>query len=511
VAVKEPFEGDAFISYAHLDNVELIEGRKGWVANLYRALDVRLAQLIGADARVWWDPKLQGNDYFADTLVDKLARVASLVAVVSPRYVKSEWTRKELQAFCEAASGHGGLRVGDKARIFKVLKTPVPLEEHPDQLQSLLGYEFFKIDPDTGKVRELDEIFGDDAQREFWLKLDDLAHDIADTLKLLHKEQPDAPPADVASAPHAIYLALTTAELRDEREAIKRELEQYGHVVLPNRPLPVAVDEVEADVRADLARCRMSIHMVGKTYSLVPEGGRSSLVEIQYERAVERAAGGSFSQLVWIPPALQVTDDRQRKVIEALRMDPRVHAGADLLETSLEDLRTVVNAWLRGEPSRTRRGGACARGSASPMPQLYLIYDQRDTAAVTPWSDYLFTHCEVIHPVFEGDEAEIRAYHEENLCTCQGALIFYGAGNEVWLRRKLRELQKSAGYGRLGGKPNVGVCLIAPRTPDKERFRTHEAVLLEQWDGLAPERLQSFITLLKRGAADGSDDAQASA
>src|SRR3954471_1834529 len=142
--MSKEFE-DAFISYAHLDNIELVEGRKGWVANLYRALDVRLAQLIRSAARIWWDPKLQGNDYFAETLVEKLARVAVLITVVSPRYVRSEWTRKELQAFCDAAGRHGGLRVGDKARIFKVLKTPVPLDDHPAELRSLLGYDFFRV------------------------------------------------------------------------------------------------------------------------------------------------------------------------------------------------------------------------------------------------------------------------------------------------------------------------------------------------------------------------------
>ena len=31
------YDGDAFISYAHLDNVALAEGHKGWVANLQRA------------------------------------------------------------------------------------------------------------------------------------------------------------------------------------------------------------------------------------------------------------------------------------------------------------------------------------------------------------------------------------------------------------------------------------------------------------------------------------------
>ena len=48
-------------------------------------------------------------------------------------------------------------------RIFKVLKTPVPLPTHPPELQTLLGYEFFKVDPETGKARELNEIFGPEA------------------------------------------------------------------------------------------------------------------------------------------------------------------------------------------------------------------------------------------------------------------------------------------------------------------------------------------------------------
>ena len=55
------FEGDAFISYAHLDNVELVEGHKGWVANLHRALEIRVAQLLGKQSRIWRDPKLAGQ------------------------------------------------------------------------------------------------------------------------------------------------------------------------------------------------------------------------------------------------------------------------------------------------------------------------------------------------------------------------------------------------------------------------------------------------------------------
>ena len=48
---------------------------------------------------------------------------------------------------------------------------------YPPELKSLLGYEFFTVHPETGRVRGLDEIFGPEAQREFWIKLDDLAHE----------------------------------------------------------------------------------------------------------------------------------------------------------------------------------------------------------------------------------------------------------------------------------------------------------------------------------------------
>jgi len=130
--------------------------------------------------------------------------------------------------------------------------------------------------------------------------------------------------------------------------------------------------------------------------------------------------------------------------------------------------------------------------------RLYLIYDQRDALITSPWEDFLFEQkFEILRPVFEGDEAEIREYHEENLRSCDGALIFYGSGNECWLRRKLRELQKSPGYGRSKPVPIVAISLVPPRTPDKERFRTHEALVIPQWDGFSPEPLQPLISSLK--------------
>lgn len=495
------FEADAFISYAHLDNIELVQGHKGWVANLQRALAVRVAQKLGKEARVWWDAKLQGNDVFDTTLVERLRRVAALVSVVSPRYVRSEWGLKEVHEFCRAAEEQGGLRVHDKARIFKVLKTDVPLAEQPPELQCMLGYEFYKVDPATGKVRELDEIFGADAERDFWLKLDDLAHDVCVLLHALELVRPadETAAADTASR-GTVYLAETTSDLRDERETLRRDLQQHGFRVLPDCALPVEATSLAAAVKGYLAESRLSIHLVGQPFSFVPEGSAVSVIDLQNELAIDRANTGKFSRLVWIPPALQITDERQKALVERLRLDPRHEEGSDLLETPLEALRTLVHARL----TPTTAAAAAGPRRESQTPSVYLIYDRRDTAAIAPWSTFLFDRkTEVIKSLFEGDEAEIREYHEESLRSCDAVVIFYGSAPEVWLRRKLREVQKSVGYGRVKPSPAIAICLITPRTPDKEQFRTHEALLVPQWDGVSPEVWQPFLDRVTGAAGSG--------
>src|SRR6188508_937529 len=231
-----PFESDAFISYAHIDNVGLSDTHKGWVANLHRALETKVSQLLGRRSRIWRDPKLAGNDVLDDTLLEQLRKVAVLVSILSPGYMRSEWGQKELAEFCRACEEQGGLHIQDKARLFKVLKTPVPLQQLPSELQAVIGYEFFKVDPESGRARELDEIFGPAAERDFWLKLDDLAHDISVLLQMMDTSIDTPAPLDRGT----VYVAETTSDLREQRDSIRRDLQQHGYTVLPTRALPLS-------------------------------------------------------------------------------------------------------------------------------------------------------------------------------------------------------------------------------------------------------------------------------
>ena len=69
---------DVFISYAHIDNETIEEDQKGWITQLHRILQVRLAQLMGAEPRIWRDQKLSGSDLYDQTIVEHFLHATSI-------------------------------------------------------------------------------------------------------------------------------------------------------------------------------------------------------------------------------------------------------------------------------------------------------------------------------------------------------------------------------------------------------------------------------------------------
>ncbi len=502
------FEHDVFVSYAHIDDQALIEGQKGWITNLHRALKIRLSQLLGKEPRIWRDPKLSGNDVFSDKLVDRVNRVALLVSVLSPRYVHSDWCNRELRVFFEASENTGGLKIGDKIRVFKVVKTQIPLEQHPPELQQVLGYEFFTVDPDTGRARELSQT--SEESRLYWARLDDLAHDITDALGLL--ESASGSPAASAPSPAAssasgsgrddrpaVYLAETSYDLKTERDSIKRDLQEHDYIVLPDQPLPPVAPESETLVKEQLERCRLSVHLVGRSYGVVPDGATESQVVLQNEYAIERGTADDFMRLIWMSPDLTTEDDRQRKFIESLATDPRIQEGADILETSLEEFKSAIHKKL--EPTEEEESADAGEGagldSGDDLTYIYLICDQRDLDHTMALEDFLYDQgYEVIVPVFEGDEAQVRKDHEENMVLCDAVVFYYGAGNELWLRRKQREILKSAALGRTKPLRAKAIYVAPPATPQKRRVRSRDAVVIPQQEDFDPSALGPFLKQL---------------
>lgn len=486
------FSRHAFISYAHIDNQPLLDASDGWVTTFHRALGQLLSPKLGCVADIWRDERLTGNDIFSDEILQQFPSTAVLVSVLSPRYVKSDWCEKEIIGFCEAAERTGGVAVGNKSRIFKVIKTPIDAgEEVPPVLRDMLGYAFYETDEDH-VPRELDPAFGDAARQEFLRKVNKLAWDMKTLLDELMDEEA-APQAETQTKP-AVYLAECARDRRVARELIEQELERLGYLVLPAHPLPTDEAELVAEVEKLIAQCSLSVHLVGTGYGAVPDGaGEKSVVVLQNEIAVEASRKRALKRVISLPAGTESAQAAQQAFIDALHTDPSAQFAADLITGSLEDVKSAILAALKSIESAQK-----GETSEAAPKRVYVICDAQDRKATVPLLKALKARSiDVRTPVFTGDPAQVREANQELLANCDAAIIFYAAADEAWKFQQHNEVQRVRA-GRTGKAPlHELTYLAAPMTDDKDLLLSMgEAGVIDATGGFSEEALAPLFQAL---------------
>ncbi len=440
-----------------------------------------------------------------------------MISILTPRYIKSEWCIKEVTEFHQVCQQNLGFVVKNKARVFKVIKTPVNTELHPDVIKNILGYEFYGTDPNTNRVKEFSPIFSH-TEKGYWEKLDDLANDIcvfleelkATTLPSGNAMPVNAPSIKASPAQQAgnnnrkvknIFLAESSYDTRDLRDSLKRELQDHGYTILPYGQLSLVANELKANVSEFMQQSQLAIHLIGNGYGVVPEGTEKSIVEIQNEIGASNSLSGDMPRLIWIPENNDPSDERQKRFIQELANGKReAIAGADVVKGAIEDFKSVVHDKLKSmeqvnEPEVKKQEAVAEEEMTSKM--VYLICDMEDMETIRPLEDFLFENgVEVVLPIFEGDETQIREDHIENLKNCKGVIIFYGNGSELWLRTKMRDFMKINGYGRTTPLSFKGVYISGPASPTKQRFRTLEAEVINGIEGLPMNELKNLLLKL---------------
>ena len=493
---------DVFISYAHLDDRPLTEGEKGWISQFHRSLEVRLGQLLGEEPKVWRDPKLKGGDLFDETIADQFAAAKVMVSIVTPRYLKSEWCNKELREFCRLAQNSGGLAVQDKSRVFKIIKTPVDYENIPEEIAGLfkkvLGFEFYDIDLESGRVREYDETFGQEARQRFFEKVYDVAYEICDILRFTGNGNQTTQDA-AAKAGKKVYLAVSASDQKAERDAMRRELLERGCVILPSNPLPFGGTELKNAIIGYLKEADLAVHIVGTRYGMVPEECSVSLVELQNQLASQCSVDCGLDRLIWVPEALLTSDDRQTAFLERLHSDKDVVAGAELVRDTLDNFRDYLIEKLTEDAAEPEARITTEGKSEDGPSQLYLIYDQKDEGSVEPLEDALFkAGFDVTTPVFEEDEAISAKLHNQKLVHCDGVVIYYGSSQRSWVDMKLLDLRQAPGYGRTKPAPKTLVYIGPPEDRKKKRFKIHGVdIVLQDSETFQCEKIKDFIDRIK--------------
>jgi len=493
---------EILISFSSEDNHPRIAGDRGWVTSFCKFLTTLLTQIMKEE------PVIK-MIYESEQKPDMIESAAIFIAILSNSFKNDPALIEGVALFGEKALQANNLNLAGKSRMFKVLKHPVEVDSVLPKFEEILTYDLFQIDPMTGEAQEYTRYFGSEAERSYWLKLVDMSYDIYQILEKLGSTKKVV--KDTTPKERTVYLASTGVDILIQRDIIKRELLRHGYRVLPEQSLPKEAKLLEAMVKSDLEKCRLSIHLIGEDYGYKPKGSELSIVDMQNKIASDymlkviahnkkSAEREAFSRLIWLSPDMVNVSERQKIFIEDLKTDAAAVEEAEVLQITLQELKSIVREeLLTGGRFKTRDHYAREDEESKSGKMIYLICDKSDAEAAQPIVKALkATGCEVMTSLFEGDLIDLRYLHQENLRRCDASLIYFGKANHQWIKAKLQDLLKAPGFGRIKPLKAKAIYVAGEARVKADEFREEGTLILTGNGEFKADSLKPFLEKIEK-------------
>jgi hypothetical protein len=415
---------DVFISYARLDNIPLAGASEGWVSTFAENLKNTTARKLGCkELELWMDYRLKGNEGVTPAIMEALGESATLVVLVSPGYLNSDWCRRERQTFL----AHLRRRLDVGSRLFLVELDEVKRDDNPDypeEFTELIGYRFWVAEGMGGVTRTLGT--PDPQELEYYKQLISLSDELARELARLKANAGGGQTREGEADGASVFLAEVTEDLDPQRDDVRTYLVQAGLRVLPETWYPR--DDPEAFRKAvdrDIRRCKLFVQLLSGTVGRRPPGLPQGYARYQYERALEE------KRLViqWRDQGLSVAavpDKSHRELLE----------GVTVRAVGIEEFKRAAVA-------------EAARAASPPPPVtqadafIFVDSDSPDYRLARKVADVLEKY-EVGYalPQLGGTPAAIRRELEDCLKSCDGLIVIYGETTVKWVRNQLMQGRK---------------------------------------------------------------------
>jgi nucleotide-binding universal stress UspA family protein len=470
------WEHDVFVSYAHLDNIPLSPGELGWVDELAEKLQTEVSQRLGTkDFCLWIDRSLDGNHPITPDIVKAIQQSATLLVIMSPGYLNSEWCAKERTAFLNL--------IGDRVaagRVFVAFARNVDRSQVPKEFGDLVGFQFWIDDRDACTDRPLG--MPDSTEKAYISKVLQLSHDLGAQLSQLrssagHDVKPNLPAPQPSDGPY-VFVARTTDDLDEREDELKGYLSQAKINVLPQTWYPQTDRSAfEAAMRRDLERCKVFAQLLstsrGKELGFLPI---SRPPRLQYDIAM--AVATPVRQ--WRDRALDldaVKDPDHRALLES--------AQASGFE---EFKRAVLDEAVR-VPETVR--------TASANVMVFVNAESADRQLAEAVGKALMEHdVECYWPLASGSPEAVRRDLEENLGSCDGVLLIYGASGADWIRNQLRQGRKIISQ-RTRPLAALAVYEGPPTAKEDLSVAIPNLIRLDCRNGFAADAIKPFIQSLR--------------
>jgi hypothetical protein len=470
------YDHDVFVSYAHVDDEPLSGAPHGWVTTLVGNLETIVRQKLGyKQFEFWMDQELAGNAPLTPAILDALSKTALQLVVVSPGYLASEWCAKERQAFLQKVRE----RLDAGSRAFLVYYDKVERDRLPAEFRDLIGYPFW-VEAERGAApRTLGIPVPTPDEKEYYSRVNQLAHEISQELQRLSAAGTGA--AVAATERPAILLAECTEDLDMKREEVRRFLSQAGFDVLPSQYYPRDDPAAFAGaMQADLARSAIFVQLLSGVVGRRPPNLPQGYPAFQHEVA----AKAGVRVLQW----------RSRDVDPASAEEPQHRAlleGETVRACGIEEFKQAILEEARRKPP--------------PPPHVpdatnilvFVNNDSPDRGLADQVARVLIAQgVGYSMPLQQGSPEDIRRDLEDNLRTSDGLLLVYGATTAAWVRSQLRQSRKIIS-GR--DQPIRALAVFEGPPPDKAGldFMLPDLQHLDCRNGLDQAAIQRFVGSLK--------------
>ncbi|MHC4538431.1 MAG: toll/interleukin-1 receptor domain-containing protein [Planctomycetota bacterium] len=498
-------EHDVFVSYAHVDD-EPIDKGDGWVTTLVSKLNRLLDQNLGQRSSLWIDRKLARHVQITPEILNTLEKTATLLVVLSPAYLKSDWCERERATFLKIVNE----RMRSGSRVFIVERHKVELEDRPREFGDLIGYSFWTQDSRSGTPRTLGVPRPDSDEVEYYRTLSRLAWELKEELERLAKAGTNGPiPWDdedkgddegKKAETVTIYLAETTDDLDRSRTKLKQSFEQQGFRVVPDIWYPREPEGFRAAVAKDLDNATLFVQLLsswpGRRLKSTTE---ESYVSYQHDCAKEK----KLPIFQWRDPKLNL-EEIDPDVTDAFHLrllnGPSVQARpiSDFIREIIGEAKCIL-AEKPEIPSHT--GSAIISVDVGP----------RDRALTNELRNYLTKEgCTVITPLEKGRPNEIRKDFEQRVKECEAFIIIYGEAANFWVRERIVKAKK---LERLRKYPFLGLAVYEGPPKPKDPLNLYDLALeiIHCEDGFDPNKLEPFLNVVKEGvrrwmARNGEDN-----
>ena len=476
MAAVPGYDYDMFVSYAHLDNQPPAAGIAGWVELLVEKLQLEVRQRGIRQFEALSDEKLAENFPLTPQLLSKIGRSATLLVVMSPAYLQSDWCRREREAFLNLV--HDRIAEGS---VFVVEVREVNHSEYPKEFADLVPVSFWLKDPESKTDRPLGVPNPD--EEKYYKRLLRLSYLIKCQMEHLVAKQ--SRPQDKEISPVAVgpsvtvYVARSTEDLEDREEELRSYLGQYGITVLPQTRYPQTdAAAFEGAMQSDLSLSKLYVQLLSGSRGReldFPPFKRHPCFQHEVAQRLEKP------KFLWRDRSLELSsirDPEYLKLVESART------------SAFEEFkRAVADEALKPQ-------------AQSPDPPPYVMVfvnaDHRDRELARQIGRELKQNgVECLYPLESGTPEEIRRDLEDTIRECDGILFIYGRIGADWVRYQWRQGRKALSQRKT---PLKALAVFEGPPPDKTDIAVDipNLITLNCRDGVSALVLNEFVRSLQR-------------